>query len=119
MNTRIPALASLGFFTLVAIFHLLHVNRWVELPPELLMGLRWAFVGALCVYAFAKKSLTTWILVAMAVGVEIGHDMPEFSQNLQVLSKIFLRMVKTIVAPLLFGTLVVGIAGHSDMKQLG
>lgn len=119
MNTRIPALASLGLFTLVAIFHLLHVNRWVELPPELLMGLRWAFVGALCVYAFAKKSLTTWILVAMAVGVEIGHDMPEFSQNLQVLSKIFLRMVKTIVAPLLFGTLVVGIAGHSDMKQLG
>lgn len=119
MNTRIPALASLGLFTLMALAHLLHVNQWAVLPYELLIGLRWAFVGALCVYAFAKRSLTTWILVAMAVGVEIGHDLPEFSQNLQVLSKIFLRMVKTIVAPLLFGTLVVGIAGHSDMKQLG
>ena len=70
-------------------------------------------------YASYKKSLTTWILVAMVVGVAIGLDFPAFSQNLQFLSKIFLRMVKTIVAPLLFATLVVGIASHSDLKQVG
>jgi len=58
-------------------------------------------------------------MVAMAVGVEIGIDFPAFSQNLQFLSKIFLRLVKTVVAPLLFATLVVGIASHSDLKQVG
>jgi proton glutamate symport protein len=51
--------------------------------------------------------------------VEIGLDFREFSQNLSFLSKIFLRLVKTIVAPLLFATLVVGIASHSNLKQVG
>ncbi len=55
----------------------------------------------------------------MAIGVEIGLDFPAFSQNLQFLSKIFLRLVKTIVAPLLFATLVVGIASHANLKQVG
>ena len=55
----------------------------------------------------------------MAVGIEIGLDFPkEFSQNLKFLSTIFLRLVKTIVAPLLFATLVVGIASHSNLKQV-
>jgi proton glutamate symport protein len=55
----------------------------------------------------------------MIVGVEIGLDFPVFSQNLRVLSQIFLRLVKTIIAPILFATLVVGIAGHSSLKQVG
>src|SRR5690606_2894934 len=74
---------------------------------------------SLILFAWYKKSLTTWILVAMVVGVEIGLDFREFSQNLSFLSKIFLRLVKTIVAPLLFSTLVVGIASHSNLKQVG
>ena len=55
----------------------------------------------------------------MVVGAEFGHDLPSMSQNLQVLSDIFLRMIKTIIAPLLFSTLVVGIAGHANLKQIG
>lgn len=55
----------------------------------------------------------------MIVGVEIGLSFPKFSQNLSVLSKIFLRLVKTVIAPILFATLVVGIAGHSSLKQVG
>jgi proton glutamate symport protein len=55
----------------------------------------------------------------MIVGVEIGLNFPVFAQNLQVLSKIFLRLIKTIIAPILFATLVVGIAGHSNLKQVG
>src|SRR5690606_32030806 len=74
---------------------------------------------SLILFAWYKKSLTTWILVAMAMGVEIGLDFPPFSQNLSFLSSIFLRLVKTIVAPLLFCTLVVGIASHSNLKQVG
>ena len=55
----------------------------------------------------------------MLIGGEIGHDFPETAKNLQILSAIFLRLIKTIVAPLIFGTLVVGIAGHADLKQVG
>jgi proton glutamate symport protein len=55
----------------------------------------------------------------MLIGVEIGLDFPDFAPNLQVLSKIFLRLIKTIIAPIIFATLVVGIAGHSNLKQVG
>jgi proton glutamate symport protein len=55
----------------------------------------------------------------MIIGVEIGLNFPEFAQNLIVLSRIFLRLIKTIIAPILFATLVVGIAGHSNLKQVG
>lgn len=55
----------------------------------------------------------------MIIGVEIGLNFPNFAQNLSVLSQIFLRLIKTIIAPILFATLVVGIAGHSNLKQVG
>jgi proton glutamate symport protein len=80
---------------------------------------RWLFILGLALFALRRRSLTTWILVSMAVGAEIGHDWPAFAIQLRVLSQIFLRMIKTIIAPLLLGTLVVGIAGHSNLKQVG
>jgi proton glutamate symport protein len=55
----------------------------------------------------------------MLAGACIGHDFSDFAMNLDVLSKIFIRLIKTIIAPLLFSTLVVGIAGHSNLKQVG
>ncbi len=55
----------------------------------------------------------------MLIGAEIGHDWPKQAADLQVLSSIFLRLIKTVVAPLIFGTLVVGIAGHANLKQVG
>ncbi len=119
MNQRNAGLLAIALFTLTALLHVLHSYNIFALNPGLLMGFRWITVSITLLYAFFKKSLTTWILVAMVLGVAIGLDFPEFSQNLQFLSKIFLRMVKTIVAPLLFATLVVGIASHSDLKQVG
>src|SRR5437868_10429686 len=80
---------------------------------------RWLAVAALVYYGFKRRSLTAWIVVGMVVGAEIGHDFPHFAVNLQVLSGIFLRLIKAIVAPLIFSTLVVGVAGHSDLKQVG
>lgn len=119
MNKRKAGLLSLFLFTLVAILHFLHWENWVSIPSNVLMISRWTFVASLVLFAIYKRSLTTWILVAMAIGVEIGLDFPPFSQNLSFLSAIFLRLVKTIVAPLLFATLVVGIASHSNLKQVG
>lgn len=119
MNKRIAGLLALLLFTLIAVLHFIHLEGWVSFDSTLLMTTRWIFVASLVLFAIYKRSLTTWILVAMAVGVEIGLDFPAFSQNLSFLSKIFLRLVKTIVAPLLFATLVVGIASHSNLKQVG
>jgi proton glutamate symport protein len=76
-------------------------------------------LGGLFAYGAYRRSLTTWILVSMAIGAEIGHDWPAVGVNARVLSLIFLRLIKTIIAPLLFGTLVVGIAGHSNLRQVG
>ena len=67
-----------------------------------------------------RVSLTQWILIAMAGGVLVGWAFPEASQYLKPLSTIFLRMIKSLIAPLIFATLVVGIAGHGDdMKRVG
>lgn len=68
---------------------------------------------------FPKLSLTQWIFVGMASGLLIGWLAPEFAVNLRPFSTIFLRLIKSIVAPLIFSTLVVGIAGHGDLKQVG
>ncbi len=119
MNKRKAGLLSLVLFTVVAVLHFVHLENWIILPETLLITSRWVFIASLVLFALYKRSLTTWILVAMAIGVEIGLDFPAFSQNLKFLSTIFLRLVKTIVAPLLFATLVVGIASHSNLKQVG
>jgi proton glutamate symport protein len=119
MNKRNAGLLSLALFTVVAILHFVHFKEWFTLPAKALIIIRWIFIASLVLFALYKRSLTTWILVAMAIGIEIGLDFREFSQNLKFLSSIFLRLVKTIVAPLLFATLVVGIASHSNLKQVG
>jgi proton glutamate symport protein len=70
---------------------------------------------------FIKKiSLTQWILISMVIGAILGWLFPELSQNIRIVSNIFLKMIKVIIVPLLFSTLVVGIAGHSDdLKAVG
>lgn len=114
----------IGFFvilllTLVAILYFLQINTIVVFPPVVLLVARWIFVASLIAFAIAKRSLTTWILVSMVIGISVGLDFKAFSPNLQVLSKIFLQMVKTIIAPIIFATVVVGIAGHSNLQQVG
>lgn len=119
MNQRRAGLLAFVIFTIVTVLHVFSMQEWVAVSDDILFASRWALVASLILFAIYKKSLTTWILVAMVLGVEIGLDFREFSQNLSFLSKIFLRLVKTIVAPLLFATLVVGIASHSNLKQVG
>jgi proton glutamate symport protein len=67
-----------------------------------------------------KVGLTRWIIIAMLLGIGVGWLFPEPSQHLALVSNIFLRMIKSVIAPLLFSTLVVGIAGHGeDLKAVG
>lgn len=81
--------------------------------------LRIAAIIPLLLAIFYRKSLTFTILLSMIIGIIVGHEFPAFSQHLKLISLIFLRLIKTIIAPLLFGTLVTGIAGHGNIKQVG
>ena len=81
--------------------------------------LRWGAILLIAGYAATRRSLTAWIAVGLFAGAEFGHDWPGAAAHLQLLGTIFLRLIKVIIAPLLFGTLVVGIAGHADLKKVG
>src|SRR5204862_7770771 len=84
--------------------------------PALLRLLAILLIGA---YAASRRSLTSWILVGLLAGAELGQDWPSVAVNLQLLVTIFRRLINVIIAPLLFGVLVVGIAGPSDLKTVG
>lgn len=119
MNKKQAALIAFVAITFAAILTFLSHYNLMVLPKPVLLTVRWIAIFALVWYAIKRRSLTTWILISMVVGAEVGHDFPGVGVNLQVLSKVFLKMIKTIIAPLIFATLVVGIAGHSDLKQVG
>ena len=115
-----PLLA--GFFisfTLAAAIHVTSHYLALQAPSWFLCALRWVPLVFYLLYAIVSKKLTTWIFLSMLAGVEFGYDLPAVAKELNVVSQIFIHLVKTIIAPLLFGTLVTGIAGHADLKQVG
>jgi len=66
-----------------------------------------------------RISLTAWIFIGMAAGVALGIFAPASAVQLGIVSTVFLRLIRSIIAPLLFGTLVTGIAGGGDIKNMG
>src|SRR5271155_1400633 len=80
---------------------------------------RWVGLAVIAAGGWRRPSLTYWIFFAMLLGGEIGLDRPQFAEHLRVFSDIFLRLIKVIVAPLIFGTLVTGIAGHGNLRSVG
>jgi len=67
-----------------------------------------------------KLKLTHQIAIAMVVGVAIGWTWPSAGIALEPLGTVFLRMIKSLIVPLIFSTLVVGIAGHGDdLRKIG
>ncbi len=115
-----PLLLTLAVLLLVAAaLATLDFTRLASIPGFARTGSRWLVIAGLVALGFRRRTLTTWILVAMVLAAELGHDLPHVAVQLRLLSLIFLRLIRTIVAPLLFGTLVVGIAGHPDLKQVG
>ncbi|HEY3991088.1 MAG TPA: cation:dicarboxylase symporter family transporter [Acidobacteriaceae bacterium] len=76
-------------------------------------------LGVVLLAVWARRSLTAWIFVAMLAGVELGVDAPGLAVQSKVFSDIFLRLIRMIVAPLILGTLVTGIAGHGSLRQVG
>src|SRR6202041_2728684 len=80
---------------------------------------RWTGLAAIGAGGWRRPSLTYWVFFAMLLGGEIGLDRPRLAEHLRVFSDIFLRLIKVIVAPLIFGTLVTGICGHGQLGSVG
>ena len=83
------------------------------------LPVRLAGLLLLAVWTVRRRSLTPWIFFSMLAGIEYGLDLPHAALASRVFSDIFLRLIKCIVAPLIFGTLVTGIAGHSHTTATG
>jgi len=66
-----------------------------------------------------RISLTNWILIGLVAGIAFGAVFPAQAKELGILGTIFLRLIKSIIAPLIFGTLVCGIAGAGNVKTMG
>jgi proton glutamate symport protein len=111
-------ISGMALYLIAAILSIVS-HHGFAITPLIGEAFRWAAVLSFLVYAYLNRSLTGWILVFMVLGAELGNDFPHFAEKLQILSQIFLRMIRVIIAPLLFATLVSGIGGHSDIKKVG
>lgn len=110
---------TLLFFTITTLLWAVNHFGLVPIPQTVLFVCRWFVIVGLIGIGISRRSLTAWILISMVIGIEIGQDFPEVAVHLNILSQIFLKLIKTIIAPLLISTLVVGIAGHSNLRQVG
>ena len=70
-------------------------------------------------YSLRRSGLLTWTFFCMLAGAVLGALAPHFASQTQIVSEIFLRLIRAIVAPLIFGGIVTGLAGHSELKGVG
>ena len=109
---RIAAIAGSVFFAAGVVFALAHQVAIGE-------ALRWAGIAALLILPVRKPSLLLWTLVAMLAGIELGIDAPHAAAHARLPGDLFLRLIRMIVAPLLFATITTGIAGHNELRSVG
>ena len=83
------------------------------------LGLRCAAIALLIPFALRRRSLLVWTFLAMLAGAELGVDAPAFAAQTHFVGDIFLRLIRMIVAPLIFGGIVTGIAGHNELRSVG
>ena len=83
------------------------------------LALRWVGLALFLPVAWERRSLLVWTFYAMAAGVVLGIDAPHFAAQLKIVGDVFLRLIRMIVAPLIFGGIVTGIAAHGELKGVG
>ena len=112
-DSRALTYIGVAIFVIGALLPLaLGVHAWIA-------AVRWVGLALVALGGRRGGSLTYWILFAMLLGAEIGIDWPHFAEHLKFLSDIFLQLIKVIVAPLILGTLITGIAGHGNLRGVG
>jgi proton glutamate symport protein len=82
-------------------------------------ALRWIGIAAFLLFTVRRPSLMTWTFLAMLAGIELGIDAPHVAAQVRLPGDLFLRLIRMIVAPLLFATITTGIAGHNELKSVG
>jgi proton glutamate symport protein len=92
---------------------------FMHAPVALGLGLRCIAIALLIPIALRRRSLLVWTFLAMLAGAELGVDAPHFASQTHFLGEIFLRLIRMIVAPLIFGGIVTGIAGHNELRGVG
>ena len=80
---------------------------------------RWVGLALLTAHAVRRKSLLEWTFLAMLAGAAFGLDAPAAAIQTRFAADIFLRLIRMIVAPLIFGGIVTGIAGHGELRGVG
>ncbi len=110
----VGALASVG-----AVLWMGGVGVALLTHPVLGAAFRVAAILLFVFAAFRRSSLIFWTFLAMLAGVELGLDAPRAAAQTHVLGDLFLRLIRMIVAPLLFATITTGIAAHSQLRSIG
>jgi proton glutamate symport protein len=103
-----------GVFLIAAGFVLAFVHG-----SSVAVAVRWIGIAFCVVFALRRPSLMTWTFLAMIAGVELGIDAPHAAAQVRLPGDLFLRLIRMIVAPLLFATITTGIAGHNELKSVG
>ncbi len=124
LQTRIKSTqkrSAAGTLAIVSIF--LFAAGLVEaiLHNHLLFAMsdRWIAFLLFLPVAFRRRSLLLWTFFAILVGAELGWDFPHLAAQTRFIGDIFLRLIRMIVAPLIFGGIVTGIAGHGELRGVG
>jgi proton glutamate symport protein len=112
MSVALAVTAAL-LFAAGVVAALLHATIAISL------GLRCVAIALLLPVALGRRSLLVWTFLAMLAGAELGTDAPGFATQTHLLGEIFLRLIRMIVAPLIFGGIVTGIAGHNELRSVG
>lgn len=110
---RLLLVASLLVFTAGIATGVIHI------APVIAIILRWLGFALLLPVALRRRSLLLWTFYAILTGAELGVDAPHFAAQSHFLGDIFLRLIRMIVAPLIFGGIVTGIAGHGELRGVG
>lgn len=112
-GTLALAIAALAFFAAGVASVPWHATA------ALAVTLRWIALGLIVPIAVRRRSLLLWTFFAMLAGAELGVDLPRIAAQTRILADIFLRLIRMIVAPLIFGGIVTGIAGHGELRGVG
>ena len=118
MKSFTSIFSYITLFCLTGFFFFLQ-GQLPSVDPIVFKIFRGVFLALLLFVTYKRKKLSLWIFSSMLLAVEVGIDFPAIAIETERFGKIFLRLIKSLVSPLIFSTLVVGIAGHSNIKQLG
>ena len=95
------------------------VVAWLGNAGVVAMELRWAGMALFVPFLVGRRSLMFWTFFAMVLGTEFGLAFPHAAGETHFLGDLFLRLIRVIVAPLIFATITTGIAGHGQLRGVG